>query len=327
MDRTGERKEPRAVVLAWMLVLLSASAVADTSCTKNYPSEGKGRDLANRIDALIEKRLPMLARKDFHLSGERLTDEELAAILADQRVPELHFLTLSDNQLTATAVETLLHSAKTKDLRWLHLSSNPIGDTGLAALAASDRLEHVTFLSLVAVKATARGVQALSRDRLPAIETLQLGWQALGDDGAYALAKLPPLKKLDLMHSEIAAAGARALLSGTGAENLILAENPIGTGGLRGLASLGARLRSLDLTQTGLGAEDAAILANLDLALKHLSLTRCPLGDEGLQHLARAPWLGRLESLDVMYVKSSPAGRRQLRTAWGQRAGLTIERD
>lgn len=326
-ERTPGGKNQCGLVLAGLLVVLSAGAGANSSCTKSHSSQQRGNAVAKRIDVLIEKRLPMLQRGDFHLSGEHLTDDELAAVLADPQVPELRFLTLTDNQLTARAVPILLSSAKTRELRWLHLSSNPIGDAGLAALAASERLAHVTFLSLVAIKATCAGLQSLVHSRLSAIETLQLGWQDLGDDGARTLTALPPLKKLDLTRSAISGAGARVLLSSTQAEQLILAENPMGAGGLRTLASLGSRLSSLDLTQTGLSATDMAVLAKLDVRLQHLVLAQCPLEDEGMRQLARARWLSRLQSLDVMHAKSTPAGRQELRAAWGQRPGLTLEHD
>ena len=283
--------------------------------------------MAKRIDTLLERRQPMLSRQNLHLGHERLQDAELEAILADERVPALRILDLGSNQLTAAAVDTTLGSPKTRDLHWLILSNNPIGDTGLEHLAAAKSLGSVTYLSVVGVRATARGVRALAQGDLPSVKTLQIGWQELGTEGAHALLTLPQLEKLDVMHSQIAAEGARALIAGSRAEVLILAENPIGAGGLAGLRAVSPDLRTLDVSKTGIDAGDIAVLTGLDANIERLRLSYCPIGDEGLAHLARAPWLGQLVSLDVGGVQSSPAGRSVLRNAWGQRRGLTIKED
>ena len=307
-------------------VMICALALVGTACPQSSSSSGKGPDLSKRVDALIESRLPMLERQNLHLSGEKLNDAELAAILADARVPILSILDVGDNQLTAAAMGTIAKSAKTAELRWLVLSNNPIGDKGIEALASSGCLGTITFLGLVAVGATDRGARVLAGARLPAIETLQMGWQTLGDSGARALAGLPALKKLDLIQGQITGDGARTLLASARVEHVILAENPWGAGSLSELKALSSQLRTVDLAQTGLGATDMAALARLPLALENLDIAHCAVGDEGLLHLAGAPWLAKLQSLDASSTGATPATREQLHKAWGQRAGLTIER-
>lgn len=307
----------------------AALVAATLGCVTGGNREGPKSDLNPRIDALIQKRLPMLQRNDLHVAGERLGDEELEAILADSRVPMLHTLDVADNRLSKNAVDIVLSSPKAAALRLLDLTANPIGDAGLAQLASSrrDRPNKLMSLGLVGVDATARGARALARASLPALARLHIGWQNLGDDGARALAGLPALDALDVTHSEITGPGARALIAGTRAKKLVLAENPIEAGSLRGLEAVSGQLRWLSLRKTRIGAGDAAVLAALDTALQGLDLAYCPLADRGLGHLARARWLAHLQTLDVSSAGTSPAGRKVLRQAWGPRPGLVMETD
>jgi hypothetical protein len=306
---------------------ISVSLVVAGACSRDSVSDEKGAALKNRVNALIESRLPMLKRASLHLGGERVTDFELAAILADGRVPSLQILDLGNNLISGASVDTIIRSDKTSELTWLVLSNNSIGDQGIAKIAGSNRLRTVTFIGLVAVNATEVGMQALVANELPSLKTIQLGWQSLGDGGARVLTQLSPLEKLDLTRSEIGPDGARTLLGRSQAKHLVLAENPIGAGGLQGLSGLSPRLRTVDLTKTGLAAGDVVVLANLPLDLENLYLAHCDIGDEGLQALARASWLGQLQSLDVGNAGATLPAREQLRKAWGQRSGLTIEHD
>jgi hypothetical protein len=286
---------------------------------------GGGMD---RVDQLLVERLRAVEKGTLMIPSARLTDAELEAVLSDPRVPALQELTLHHNQLTADGVTTITTSPKLAGLSTLDVSNNPVGDEGLSILAVSPVLDPLRVLSLAAVGASAEGVRALTQGaHVDGVAEIDLGFQALGDAGAQALASWPPRDKLLLQKAGIGGPGARALLEQGQAATLKLKENPVGEGGLTGLSQISPALVTLDASACGLGPADAAALAGAAApGLRSLELDHNALGDAGLRALASAPWLGQLQFLSVMGGKASPAARSDLQRAWGQRPGLTIEK-
>jgi hypothetical protein len=279
---------------------------------------------ASRVDGIVGTRARALRDGGLSVAGESLDDALLLAILDDPRVPELVDLELFDNALTAAGVRTLLTHAKTAQLRVLHLGSNPIGDDGVIALAESPRLTTIERLEVGATAATAAGIGALARSpHAAALRLVQVGYQPLGDPGAVALVALRAGALL-VKQAAIGGPGARALLAGTAAGSLVLDDNPLGAGGLIGLAALAPEMTALSLQRTALGAADAAALAALPApALRALSLTYAPLGDDGVRALLGAPWFPTLRTLDLTGTRATTAAYAAARAAWGERPGFS----
>jgi Leucine-rich repeat (LRR) protein len=114
------------------------------------------------------------------------------------------------------------------------------------------------------------------------------------------------------------------LLRAAEVRTLELSENPIGR--LTDLDAIAPAIMNLDLNHCEL--TDISALAQASApALEALELDYNPLGDAGVVALAEARWLQQLKSLSVVGTKGSPAARQALRSAWGQRPGLTIDAD
>jgi hypothetical protein len=286
---------------------------------------GGGMD---RTEQLLIERLRGVERGTLMIPSAGLTDSELEAILSDPRVPALQDLSLHNNRLTADGITTLTTSPKLSGLSNLNVSNNPVGDEGVSILAVSPVLDPLRTLSLAAVGASAEGVRALQQGgHVDHVAEIDLGFQALGDDGAQVLSTWAPRDKLLLQEAAIGGPGARALLERGQAASLKLKKNPLGEGGLAGLSQISPAIVTLDLSACGLGAASAQALARASApGLRSLSLDYNALGDAGLKALASASWLGQLQFLSVMGAKASPTARSDLRQAWGQRPGLTIEK-
>lgn len=279
-----------------------------------------------RIEEVVTLRAAGLARGALTMRGEALDDDFVLGLLADPRVQHLTDLGLAENRLGPASVQALLTSSKSEGLRALDLSDNPIGDEGLRALATSPRLATVDTLLLASVGASSAGVTALLAAPLPALRQLDLSGNAVADAGASALVPVVIATRLTVEEAGIGASGARALIGEAHTPRLALAGNPVGTGGLAGLAAISPELRELSLVRTRIGAGDAAALAALpapDLAV--LDLHGNPLGDEGVRALASAPWFATLTTLDLRETGASGASYTAVRTAWGDRPGLQVD--
>ncbi len=275
----------------------------------------------SRVQSLIVERQGGIERGTLMVASAKLTDAELAELLADPRVTALSDLSLHHNALTSAGIRTAIASPKLTRLANLNLSNNPIGDEGVRALAGSEVLDPILTLSLAGVGATEAGAQALAEsDHSAGIAQLDLGFQPIGR-AAPLLAT--PRKALLLQKAGIDSQTAVALLQTGQVATLKLKENAIPT--LDGLTSVSPALTALDLGSCGL--TDLSALATAPApGLRSLHLDYNPLGDEGLEVLARATWLPTLEFLSAMGAQGGPAGRAALRSAWGERPGLTLER-
>jgi hypothetical protein len=262
------------------------------------------------------------------LASSNVDDDALADILADERVPALRSVTLTDNRVGPGGAAALAGSGKVSELTWLNLAQNRIGDAGFEALAGAEALSSLEKLFLAGNGATAVGAKALAASpHLAGVSYLSVGDQPLGDEGAQALLAMKALKRLELPGAGIGGAGARALIAGTAASALSLEGNPVGPGGLVGLEGFAPGLTYLSLKGTGLGLEDLAALGALESAgdLKELVLEDIPFGDAGVAAVGQWPWI---KSLDKLYIEGSGCGkeaRAQMRKDWGVRGGLKIE--
>ncbi|MBY0231479.1 MAG: hypothetical protein K2W96_19515, partial [Gemmataceae bacterium] len=148
----------------------------------------------------------------------------------------------------------------------------------LATVPAAPRLR---VLDLYWTGLDAAGLRLLASSPLcAALDCLRLGGSVLGPDGARALAAMPaaPLA-LDLAGAHLGDDGVSILAAWPGL----------------------ARCRVLTLSYNKITAAGVAALAKSPHAagLVGLSLFANPIRDEGLRRLLRAPFLPRLESLDI----------------------------
>jgi hypothetical protein len=256
------------------------------------------------------------------IPSERLLDGELAEILADPRVVNLKELNLHNNALTAESARLIADSPKLVGLEILDLSFNPIADEGVATLAGSAQLESVRIFSVARVGASGRTARALAASSQAAgVADLDLRYQQIGPDAALLIGKRQVLR---LTKTGIDGPTAVALLRAAEVQTLELSENAIGS--LTDLDAIRAAIMNLDLNHCELSDISALAQATAP-GLEALELDYNPLGDAGLGALTTARWLQQLKFLSVVGTKGSPAARQALRSAWGQRPGLTIDAD
>jgi hypothetical protein len=197
-----------------------------------------------------------------------------AAVFAAEPVREL--------ELRGVDEETIGDIAKAS---WLgRLSSlvirGPIGDEGFATLVGSKHLSKLEALNVSMNELSAEGLAAL-KTKLPGLRRLCLTANAIGDEGAEALATwkhFPTLQTLYLSNCELSEEGVRALVgrSTLALEKLTLAQNELGDGGVTVLAQNAAHLphlRYLELKEASIGDVGANALATVKLpAITHLDL-------------------------------------------------------
>lgn len=260
--------------------------------------------------------LALLERLD--LTGNRIGDAGLAELAASPFLGGVRELALSGNDLSAPPALPRLTA--------LDVSRNPLRTfafpTGLERLAASGC-----------------GLPVESLRGLTSLTDLDASYNALGPDGAEALAELSlPLRRLDLSFNDIESAGVESLafpelvsldlranridVSGAFAlagsshlgnvGELNLGSNPIGDRGAVALVRGEAfgSLERLDVSNCGItDAGVAGLCATGALGgLRVLSLAWNPFGDAAVRALARCPDLAGLHALDLTGTRFGLAG-------------------
>lgn len=278
----------------------------------------------------------------------RWEDEPLEAFEALLAQPEgrlIVALDLGGEHLSPTDVARLGRSRAALQLTQLDLRSCALGPDGAAALAEGSSLVSIERLDLSGNTLGIRGILALGAHTMPALAALDLAeneigpdvaalswalsgpselslrYNALGDIGAEALARIvppgSPLRSLNLAANQIGARGAEHLAGCEGLRELRaldLSVNTIGDAGAAALASsraLGA-LSSLSLWTAGIGPAGARALGTAEeIPLEYLALTGNRIGPAGAAALASGA-LGGLEALEIASADLQEEGLRAL---------------
>ena len=238
----------------------------------------------------------------------------LIRLLEDSDMQPLKSVTVHGQQLTQRSVVAIMNAESTAPLHSLFLQGSTIGDAGLTVIANAPRLAQIEYLNLEKVNATSAGVAALAASPHLRAKSLSIGWQAVGDAGAEALAQAKGLKSLRLEAAEVGVQGAVALIEQSGLEALTLIGNPAG---FTDLAAVSPSLQALILDDCGLETSSINALAKADApALTSLSIERTPLSDEALKAIMAASWFPRLDKLSLSAQRTSPDVRAALIAAY-----------
>jgi hypothetical protein len=143
-------------------------------------------------------------------------DAGLAALVAADFLPALVRLNVADTGLGPDGVAELASWSNTR-FETLVLTDNEISDEGAAHLGGADLRRFLRRLYLTRSGIEAEGLDALLAGGLPRLETLCLGENELGDEGAEAIARhataLPSLRHLELPCTDLGDAGVAALVA------------------------------------------------------------------------------------------------------------------
>lgn len=190
----------------------------------------------------------------------------------------------------------------------------------LIALGCLDPLTHLAVRGNLDDTAVARLVEA---PWVAQLESLNVGGNKVGPNGAVALAQSPNLtrlRSLALHSNKLEDAGAGAFAGDTTlgrCQSLYLTANKVSDKGVRALAENRAlrSLRTLVLGRNPIGDEGAHALAESRalVALRKLDLHGTDVSDEGARALAGSSSLVSLESVDLRGCALSAASEKLLR--------------
>lgn len=246
--------------------------------------------------------------------SQGIGEPALLRLLEKTELHPLRTISIHGQRISAASVNAIMRAESTAALHSLYLQGSSIGDAGLTVMAASPRLAQLNHINLDKVGATSAGVVALAGSPHLKPESLSIGWQAVGDEGAMALAQAAGIQSLHLESAQIGSAGMVALLQGTSAKALTFIGNPAG---LQHLSRMSSSIEGLYIKDCGLEASDIQALAQAPAeGLTSLSLKLTSLNDSDLLAITAAPWFKQLDQLVLSAQRTSPSARRALIAAF-----------
>ncbi len=242
-----------------------------------YDVPGQTRRLGTCAIVEIRDRAPDHPRWIVRHPDGELTDAHLAPLVDALLSHDVPGLSLAGCALLCGP--GLSQLGRLEQLRIVDLFRVPCGDHDLAGLAGLSRLAS---LDLSGTRITDGAVDTLRQ--LTGLEELHLGWTEIGDGCLAAIAELPSLRWLDVSGTRVTAAGLSCLARAPSLEHLALRELALADRDLAGLMGLKDRLRSLDVSYTGVGSGAVDDLACLR-GLRRLVLRGTRLAASGDAHL------------------------------------------
>ena len=246
--------------------------------------------------------------------SQGIGEPALLKLLEQKDLQPLRSISIHGQRITAASAHAIMTADAASSVHSLYLQGSTIGDEGLKAIAEAPRLAQLQHINLDKVGATAVGIAALAASPHLKPESLSLGWQAVGDEGAVALAKATGVQTLNLESAEVGPVGMVALLQGTSAKALAFITNP---GGLDGLSHVSPSIQGLHFKDCGLETDDIQRLAQVTATgLTSLSIKLTNLTDDDLRAIIAAPWFKQLDQLVLSAQRTSPEARRTLIDAY-----------
>jgi hypothetical protein len=290
-----------------------------------HNNDGKTKGLKSLISAKGNK-----AMRSLDLGYNHLKSEDFTALSKAAWLPEVRSLALKFNDALAQGASALLSSPALAKLESLDFGANEIGDPGVVALCNNPAITALTKLTIEGNHqpplVTAEGARALAQwDCAATLSTLNLGMNAIGDDGLVALLssqRLASVQTLDVQYNSLTV-GAAASLAGVETpvrpRRVVLSGNALGTAGYGSKpkapnkkrpaspwsdARWLSECRSLVLYNTSLDADTFAAIVSSPALAKVASLdvsSNYGLSNDALEFLFAQPLARRLTALEAMY--------------------------
>lgn len=260
---------------------MSISRDGNTEYESNEPTfEEKTARLEEEIKQQLQEDPSKLV-----LNGKYFSTDEVTILANFAQIKSVRSLNLSDNQIGAPALKVLFTAPTLENLEELDLSINFITREGIEEIADSS---EVTMKNLKAFSlednrlVDEAAVVLFNAPYFSKLESLNLGWNEVGNQIAQALganSKMSALKILNLERNYVSEEGVRDLCDGGALKNLV----------------------ELNLASNKLGDPGAVALAHARAlpVLKTLWLTSNEIGDEGAQALGESKSLAQLEKLYI----------------------------
>lgn len=187
----------------------------------------------------------------------------------------LEQLNLEQNRLGEAGLKGLAKAPGLPALTGLHLGANDLDASAAQALAATDWFGRLTWLNLASNKLYDVGMAQLTASGLPALRTLDLSLNQVGQSTAAWAAGLPAVETLRLGNTNATDEGVEALVERLPA------------------------LRELHLDATGVGDRGALAIAASGHPWRALALRSTAITGEGLGAILRSPAAAEIERLEL----------------------------
>jgi uncharacterized protein (TIGR02996 family) len=205
---------------------------------------------------------------------------------------------------TAGAAEAIAQLPQLGGVEELDLGGNRSGGAKVAALLRSPHLGRVRRLDLTESGLDGVAYRRLAEAAVPSLNDLTLNANTFTGQGRTLAAAEPTwkLERLALQNASVAAADVVALASWTALaslRHLDLAWNRLPVAVCEAIAGSKhlAKLESIDLTYTTMGAAGILALVEALPNLRHLQLRGCNVGQRGLKSLVSCRLVGQLDGL------------------------------
>ena len=278
----------------------------DSEYEEHEPSfEEKTAEWQKTLQPLLEEEPGTLK-----LSGRYISSDDVKIICNYPRIKTVRVLDLADNQVNDEALPVLFESENLAQLEELYLGINFLIGEGLTEIACSSQIKLGNLKKLVISdnRLTDASVADFIRSKnFPNLESLDVGWNEVGNETAKALAdatSFSGLKTLILERSYIELEGLKEMVQGDlmdQLQELNISANKFKDEAVQMIATTPKwkSLKILRLSQNMFGDPGAKALGeSTSLAgLTHLYAGRNYFGNEGAQAIHESKTLINLKTL------------------------------
>jgi Ran GTPase-activating protein (RanGAP) involved in mRNA processing and transport len=266
---------------------------------------------------------PLLAEdpSTLKLSGKYIANDDIQIICNHQGMKTVRVLDLSDNQVSDDALPVIFESENLAQIEELYLGINFLIGQGLIDIARSGQIQmkHLKALVISDNRLTDASVAEFMRStNFPNLESLDVGWNEVGNETAKALGgatSFSRLKTLIMERGYIEVDALKEMVQGNlmdQLQQLDISANKLKDEGVKVLASAPKWkvLKVLKLSQNMFGDDGAkAIGESTSLSgLTHLYAGRNYLGNEGAQAIHESKTLTALKTLVLKEGVEEDAG-------------------
>ena len=273
-----------------------------------------GNRLRGEVAAALDFCAALPRLTSLNLAMNSLTDAALADMVRRHVFANLHDLDLSYNSFALQAASAWRAQSAAPRLQRLCLSSCNLADSAALQLAETPALAALTRLDVAQSQLSAVGVAALAQLG-GLVEVACDSWAAHRAGNLAALLRLPQLQRLSSGNNALGEQGAAALLGATGLRGLTslsVRRNGLCSRSMAKLAAAAALrgLQHLDLEHNPLHERGvrALVQAPCLTALRSLNLCHTHLDDDASQLLLTSPRCARLTSLRLGHNQIGASG-------------------
>ena len=278
----------------------------DSEYEEHEPSfEEKTAEWQKTLEPLLEEELGTLK-----LSGRYISSDDVKIICNYPGIKTVRVLDLADNQVNDEALPVLFESENLAQLEELYLGINFLIGEGLTKIACSSQIKLGNLKKLVISdnRLTDASVADFIRSKnFPNLESLDVGWNEVGNETAKALAdatSFSGLKTLILERSYIELEGLKEMVQGDlmdQLQELNISANKFKDEAVQMIATTPKwkSLKILRLSQNMFGDPGAKALGESTSlsGLTHLYAGRNYFGNEGAQAIHESKTLINLKTL------------------------------